>query len=195
MKQHRIQAAQAHTQAAHSIRALQSPGAAINAVINVAISTVIGVAVGTASLTIGALVACPHTAYAAAASSPSAPAAYRCQTAQHGTIYSQLPCADEAQHLHARDARTDEQQQQAKRTQEQAGKLASRMTRERQHEERIAAKETAIALTPPIVQKAKSVLDVPGDRKDTGSGTYKRRQHRHFKALVPKTPITPAVVQ
>ena len=113
---------------------------------------------------------------------------YRCKQADGSLTYSQLPCSAQAELIKASDARTAAQLQQSMINDGQETKLAARMTRERRHEERVAAEQHAEALTRPARHHSAQVQAVvsPGSVTPLPS-TYKPHGHRHFRALVPKS--------
>ena len=113
---------------------------------------------------------------------------YRCKQTDGSPTYSQLPCSAQAELIKASDARTAAQLRQSMINDGQEAKLAARMTRERRHDERVAAQQHAQALTRPARHHSGQVQAVvsPGSVTPLPS-TYKPHGHRHFKALVPKT--------
>ena len=145
-----------------------------------------------------ALLSCALIALGATAQSAwAAPApnghVYRCKQADGSLTYSQLPCSAQAELIKASDARTAAQLQQSMVNDGQETKMAARMTRERRHEERVAAEHHAQALTRPARHHSASVQAVvsPGSVTPLPTSTYKPHGHRHFRAVVPKAAAKP----
>jgi hypothetical protein len=143
-----------------------------------------------------------HAAWAAPAiQAPPKDHVYRCRQ-DNGVAYSQLSCAPGAELIKASDSRTASQQKQSLANDQREARLAAQMTRARRHEERVAANEHAQPLTrsarprPAQLQPVASpgsVTPLPKASGGTSTSTYKPRQRRHFRALVPKaSPSTKA---
>jgi hypothetical protein len=141
------------------------------------------------------LLSCASVMLGCAMTSPSAMAspapeghAYRCKQADGSVTYGQMPCSAQAELIKASDGRTAAQLQQSMVNGTQDTKLAARMTRERRHDERVAAEQHAEALTRPAHHHASQVQAVasPGSVTPLPS-TYKPHGHRHFRAVVPKS--------
>lgn len=134
------------------------------------------------------------TAQTALASPAPQGQSYRCQQAGQ-TVYSQQPCAPGQAHLlRVQDHRTDQQIREATTVSERQGRLARQLEKQRLSDERQARHHTASALTvaasPARTRGHAGSPSTQATRPASSDHATAQRikRHRHFTALVPKTP-------
>lgn len=137
---------------------------------------------------------CASSPWAHAAASPGKASAspspgtqaYRCLDAAGHATYSQLPCAQQAERLRFKDDRTEAQLRQSMEVQQRDTALSRKVTREREHAEKLSASVPARAIVvagkPPA---SPAVTATVKPKKDP------HRRKRGFAAKVPKPPIAP----
>lgn len=134
----------------------------------------------------------PLGAHAQAA---AAGTAYRCVQSSGAVSYSQFPCVSSGtrtasvtvtgERIAVNDTRHADQIRQSVQAHQREAALARRQSRERQHQERLAAQVPAKALTVSVPHKPSTVRSAA---IKAPAQTHKLPRQRHFRALVPKTP-------